>query len=45
MIVASVSASKSTVAVIFDSLKLADDTYVVTKSPDRTNLKYCVQYR
>lgn len=44
MIVATASASKSTVAIIFDSLKLANDTYVVTKSPDRTNLKYCVQY-
>ena len=44
LIVATASASKSTVAVIFDSLKLVNDTFVETKSPDRTNLKYCVQY-
>ena len=44
MIVATASASKSTVTVIYESLKLANDTYVVTKSPDRTNLKYYVQY-
>ena len=44
LIVATASASKSTVTVIFDSLKLANDTFEVKKSPDRTNLKYCVQY-
>ena len=44
MIVATASASKSTVTVIYESLKLANDTYVVTKSPDRINLKYYVQY-
>ena len=44
MIVVTASASKSTVTVIHESLKLPNDTDVVTKSPDRTNLKYCVQY-
>ena len=44
MIVATASASKDTKALIYESLKLNNDTYIVSKSPDRMNLTYCVQY-
>lgn len=44
MIVATASASKDTRALIYESLKLSNDTYIVSKSPDRMNLTYCVQY-
>jgi ATP-dependent DNA helicase RecQ len=42
MIVATASASKDTKALIYESLKFSNDTYIVSKSPDRMNLTYCV---
>lgn len=44
MIVVTASASSTTKAVIYESLKMNRETSVVSKSPDRSNLKYCLQY-
>jgi ATP-dependent DNA helicase RecQ len=44
MLVVTASATKETRAVIYESLKLSNTTAVVSKSPDRSNLQYTLQY-
>ena len=44
MLVVTASATRETRAVIYESLKLSNTTAVVSKSPDRSNLQYTLQY-
>ena len=44
MVVVTASATKETRSIIYESLKLSHTTAVVSKSPDRSNLQYILQY-
>ena len=44
MLVVTASATKETRSIIYESLKLSHTTAVVSKSPNRSNLQYILQY-
>ena len=44
MLVVTGSATKETRAVIYESVRLSNTTAVMSKSPDRLNLQYTLQY-